>query len=89
VSKQKRGKHYIKPRPQDFEEAEKAEHERDNEDIYESDERERLLEDDEITAAEEGFMRGRDEPPSKRETRRKSHDDSISVELSKQDAEDD
>jgi hypothetical protein len=88
MSKPKK-KHYIKPRPEDFEEAEKAEHEHENEDIYESDERERLLEDDEITAAEEGFMRGRDEPPSKKETRKRSHDDSISVELAKKDAEED
>jgi hypothetical protein len=34
-------------------------------------------------------MRGRDEPPSKKETRKKSHDDSVSVELSKKDAEED
>jgi hypothetical protein len=87
-----RKKRYIEPRSEDFEEAEKAEEEQteeETEDIYNAEERERMLDEDEITAAEEGFMRGRDEPPSKRETRKKSHDDSISVELSKQDAEED
>jgi len=49
-----------------------------------------MLDDDEITAAEEGFMKGREqEPPSKKEARKKavSHDDSISVELAKEDSE--
>jgi hypothetical protein len=51
-----------------------------------------MLDADEMTAAEEGFMRGReDEPPSKKETRKnaQSHDDSTSVELAKEDSEDD
>ena len=51
-----------------------------------------MLDDDEITAAEEGFMKGQEqEPPSKKETRKKaiSHDDSISVELAKEDSEED
>jgi hypothetical protein len=86
MSKQKK-KRYIQPKPEDFEEAEKAEEE--TEDIYDAKQRERMLEEDEISAAEEGFMEGREEPPSKKETRKKSHDDSISVELAKQDAEDD
>ena len=50
-----------------------------------------MLDDDEITAAEEGFMKGReDEPPSKKETRKNaiSHDDQVSVELAKEDSED-
>ena len=84
VSKQKK-KRYIQPK--DFEEAEKEDEE--TEDIYDSKQRERMLEEDEISVAEEGFMQGRDEPPNKKETRKKSHDDSISVELAKQDAEDD
>ncbi|MGD0203391.1 MAG: hypothetical protein ABSC20_05740 [Candidatus Bathyarchaeia archaeon] len=49
-----------------------------------------MLDDDEITAAEEGFMKGQEqEPPSKKETRKTaiSHDDSISVELAKEDSE--
>ena len=51
-----------------------------------------MLDDDEITAAEEGFMKGQEqEPPSKKETRKTaiSHDDSISVELAKEDSEED
>lgn len=64
----------------------------ETEDIYDTEERERMLDEDEITAAEEGFMKGREqEPPNKKETRKKaiSHDDTISVELAKEDAEDD
>ena len=87
MSKTKKGKHYIEPKPEDFEEAEKAEDE--TEDIYDPKQREKMLEEDEITAAEEGFMEGRDEPPNKKETRKKSHDDSVSVELAKKDAEED
>ena len=86
MSKQKK-KRYIQPKPEDFEEAEREEEE--TEDIYDAKQRERMLEEDEISVAEEGFMLGRDEPPNKKETRKKSHDDSISVELAKQDAEDD
>ena len=70
----------------------KGEAEEETEDIYNTEERERMLDEDEITAAEEGFMEGREqEPPSKKETRKKgiSHDDAISVELAKEDAEDD
>ena len=51
-----------------------------------------MLENDDITAAEEGFMKGHEqEPPSKKETRRNavSHDDQIAVELAKEDSEDD
>jgi hypothetical protein len=85
MSKQRRKKSRIEP--DDVEAREEPADE--TEDIYDAEQRERMLDEDEITAAEEGFMRGRDEPPSKKETRKKSHDDSISVELSKQDAEDD
>jgi hypothetical protein len=60
-------------------------------DAYDKDQREQMLEDDEMTAAEAGFMRGRDQEPSKKVTRRNaiSHDDSTSVELAKEDSEDD
>ena len=64
----------------------------ETEDIYNSKEREQMLDDDEITAAEEGFMKGReDEGPSKKETRKNaiSHDDQIAVELAKEDSEED
>ena len=60
-------------------------------DVYDTDVRETMLEEDHITAAEDGFMRGREqEPPSKKETRKNaiSHADDISVELAKADAED-
>ena len=77
-----------------------GEHESENEDEelqsetvdpYDAGQREKMLDDDEITAAEEGFMVGREqEPPSKKETRKNaiSHDDTASVELAKQDSED-
>ncbi len=64
----------------------------ETEDVYDTHERERMLDDDNITGAEEGFMRGREqEPPNKKETRKKaiSHDDQISVELAKEDTEED
>ena len=67
-------------------EADVEDTEEETEDIYNSKEREEMLDDDEITAAEEGFMRGREgEEPSKKETRKNavSHDDQISVELAK------
>lgn len=70
----------------------KPDREEETDDIYNSKEREEMLDDDEITAAEEGFMKGReDEPPSKKETRKNaiSHDDQVSVELAKEDSEDD
>jgi hypothetical protein len=48
-----------------------------------------MLEDDEVTASEEAFMRGRDEASGKKRLRqRTSHDDSVSVELAKEDSED-
>jgi hypothetical protein len=84
MSKTRRRKRQLEP--DDVEDREETD---ETEDIYDAEQRERMLEEDEISAAEEGFMEGRDEPPSKKETRKKSHDDSISVELAKQDAEDD
>ncbi len=80
-----------KPKPHFFS-GEAADRTEETDDIYNSKEREEMLDDDEITVAEEGFMRGReDEPPSKKQTRKNavSHDDSVSVELAKADAEDD
>jgi hypothetical protein len=70
----------------------KTETENETLDAYDNKQREEMLDTDEITAAEEGFMRGREqEPPSKKATRRNavSHDDSTSVELAKEDSEDD
>jgi hypothetical protein len=70
----------------------KQEKEEETDDIYDTEERETMLDDDEITAAEEGFMEGREQgPPAKKDTRKKaiSHYDSVSVELAKEDSEDD
>jgi hypothetical protein len=68
------------------------EKEEETDDIYDAGEREEMLDDDEVTAAEAGFMQGREqEAPSKKASGKKaqSHDDSVSVELAKEDAEDD
>jgi hypothetical protein len=68
------------------------EKEEETEDIYDTGVRERMEDEDEITAAEEGFMMGREqESPSKKETRKNaiSHDDQIADELAKEDSEDD
>ena len=81
-----------KPKPYFYTGDPKADTEEETEDIYNSKEREEMLDDDEITAAEEGFMKGREEePPSKKLTRKNaiSHDDQVSVELAKEDSEDD
>lgn len=82
-----------KPQPYFYTGPVKEEDEKEKtEDIYDTHQREQMLDEDNITAAEEGFMRGREqEPPSKKETRRKavSHDDDVSVELAKQDSEED
>ena len=70
----------------------KQEKEEETDDPYDTAERENMLDDDEITAAEAGFMEGQEqEPPSKKATRKNavSHDDSISVELAKEDSEED
>jgi hypothetical protein len=70
----------------------KQDKEDQTDDLYDSDIRETMLDEDEITAAEEGFMRGHEqEGPSKKETRKNaiSHDDQIADELAKEDAEDD
>jgi hypothetical protein len=64
----------------------------ETDDIYNTDQRETMLDDDEVTAAEAGFMQGREQgPPSKKETLKNaiSHTDEIATELAKEDAEDD
>jgi hypothetical protein len=81
-----------KPKPHFYTGDPKPDREEETDDIYNSKEREEMLEDDEITAAEEGFMLGREEEaPSKKETRKNaiSHTDETAVELAKEDAEDD
>jgi hypothetical protein len=64
----------------------------ETDDLYDTDQREAMLDDDEVTAAEAGFMEGHEqEPPSKKETRKNaiSHTDETATELAKEDAEDD
>jgi flagellar motor switch/type III secretory pathway protein FliN len=81
-----------KPKPYFYSGEPKAGTEEETEDIYNSKQREQMLDDDEITAAEEGFMKGReDEPPNKKQTRKNAinHVDQVSVELAKEDAEED
>ena len=70
----------------------RQEKQEETEDLYDTETREAMLDEDGITAAEEGFMEGHEqEPPAKKETQKKavSHDDSISVELAKEDSEED
>jgi len=85
-TKKKAPPHFYQGPPLD-----KEDKEEETDDIYDAGERDTMLEDDEITPAEEGFMLGREQgAPSKKQTRKnaQSHDDSISDELAKEDAED-
>ena len=68
----------------------KEEKEEETEDIYDADAREKMLDEDDISASEAGFMLGREQEPSKKATRKNaiSHTDETSVELAKEDAED-
>jgi hypothetical protein len=54
-------------------------------DIYDEETREEMLENDEITAAEEGFMRGREGTleGGKKDRKVTAHKDTASVELAK------
>ena len=69
----------------DTDDFDKQEQEIDTEDIYDNEQREEMLDEDEITAAESGFMQGREQEPKKRKSQKQktSHDDSVSVELAK------
>jgi hypothetical protein len=63
----------------------------ETEDIYDTNVRESMLQEDGISSAEDGFMMGREqEPPNKKETRKNAinHNDAVAVELAKEDAED-
>ena len=72
----------------DIDDVEKQE-ETETEDIYDEEQREQMLEDDEITAAENAFMQGREIKPEKRKTKKLSHEDSVSVELAEEDYSED
>jgi hypothetical protein len=74
VSKKRKMKHF------DTDDVEKQE-DAETEDIYDDAQRENMLEEDEITAAENAFMQGREITPEKKKTKKTSHDDSVSVEL--------
>ncbi len=58
------------------------EEEIDTEDIYSEEQREKMLEEDEITAAENAFMQGREmKPKNIKRTAKHPHSDTVSVEL--------
>jgi hypothetical protein len=63
--------------------------ETETEDIYDAEQREKMLEEDEITAAENAFMQGREITPEKKKTKKTSHDDSVSVKLAENDYSED
>ena len=50
----------------DTDDVEKQEQETDTEDIYNDEQREEMLDEDKITASENAFMQGREQPPEKR-----------------------
>ena len=71
---------------EEFKESEDLE----TEDIYEDDQRDEMLKEDEITAAEDAFMRGREITPKKiRRFKRPDHEDTVSVELAEDDYNED
>jgi hypothetical protein len=65
----------------------KGEEETKTEDIYDDKQREEMLDEDEITAAENAFMQGREMPPDKK--KRPAHKDTVSVELAEEEYEED
>ena len=74
----------------DTDDIEEVQGEVDTEDIYDDAQREEMLDDDEITAAENAFMEGREKQPEKRKGSKKTgHDDSVSVELAKNEYQED
>jgi hypothetical protein len=78
VSKKRKIKHF------DTDNLEKQE-EIETEDIYDDEQREKMLDDDEITAAENAFMQGREMKPKKMKSNKKiSHNDTVSVELAEE-----
>ncbi|MCW4009699.1 MAG: hypothetical protein NWF05_03645, partial [Candidatus Bathyarchaeota archaeon] len=74
-------KRRVKPAGTDYVEP-KENQESETEDIYNDKQREAMLNEDEITASENAFMEGREMGMKK--NRKSGHDDSVSVELSKQ-----
>ena len=64
-----------------------GEEETETEDIYDDKQREEMLDEDEITAAENAFMQGREMKPDKR--KHSAHKDTVSVELAEEEYEED
>ncbi len=85
MSKKRRMKHV------DTDDVDKKEQEPDTEDIYDNAQREEMLDEDEITASENAFMQGREQRPEKSKSRKlkTTHDDSTSVELVKDEYQED
>jgi hypothetical protein len=82
VSKKRKIRHV------DTDDVEKQE-ETETEDIYDDEQREQMLDDDEITAAENAFMQGRELKPEKRKSKKTTHNDTVSVELAEDDYSED
>jgi hypothetical protein len=53
----------------------------ETEDIYDNEERDHMLDEDEITAAENAFIQRREMKPEKREGKKITHDDTVFGEL--------
>jgi hypothetical protein len=64
-----------------------GEEETETEDIYDDKQREEMLDDDEITAAENAFMQGSEMKPEK--IKRPTHKDTVSVQLAEEEYEED
>jgi len=85
MSKKRKMKHV------DTDDVDKQEEETGTEDIYDDKQREEMLDEDEITASENAFMQGREQEPEKKKSQKQktSHDDSVSVELVKDEYQED
>jgi hypothetical protein len=64
-----------------------GEKETETEDIYDEKQREEMLDEDEITAAENAFMQGREMTPDKK--KHPAHKDTVSVELAEDEYKED
>jgi hypothetical protein len=84
MSKRRKMKHL------DSDDVEKSKEEIGTEDIYDDAQREEMLNEDEITASENAFMEGREKKLDKKSSsKRIEHDDSVSVELAKNEYQED
>jgi hypothetical protein len=85
MSKKRKMKHV------DTDDVDKQEEETETEDIYDDEQREEMLDEDEITASENAFMQGREQTTEKKKSQKQktSHDDSVSVELAKDEYQED